>query len=612
MTEKNNDYTESYGEAPRRPTRAPGSRSTAPRSAEPSRSARSGDDARSAREARAQARAAQRREAEEEKAWLAERKRREQAAKEAARARKRRRRQAKFLRFLKGVRNTLIVLLILAVVLGVGAAYLGYRVTNSKTTFPNLYLEGIAVGGLTEQEVLDKLNSQDWDANAAIPLTVQLPVGSSFTVDRLRAGSEIPAAEMAAAAMQYGHTTSSTLSWFDNLRTYIQCYLHSQEVGKRVITLDEDYIRSSAEEGVAAFKAAHPASDYVIDKEQEVLRMVKGAGQLDVNTETLAEEIKAALLSGETNLAHTQIDNELPVPDFLSIYNELAVEPQDAYYVEGGWDVVDEVVGCSFDLDQAVQLWAQAQPYQEVVIPLSITYPEVTGEELRSVLFRDRLGSQTTFYTSSSDNRINNINLAASKLDGLVLMPGDVFSYNDTIGQRTEEAGFLEAGAYQDGQVVEEIGGGICQVSSTLYMATMYANLETVSRTEHYFRVAYLEQFGLGYDATVSWPKPDFKFANNRDYPIKIVAYCDNEERSLTIEIWGTDVDGSYVVLDYDQYVVFDDTYTWVQVGWASQSWRLIYDKDGNFLEQKKEAYSIYHMHDEDIEWPPNAFSEDE
>ncbi len=611
MTEKNNDYNETYGEAPRRPTRAPGSRSTGAHAPEQGRSSGGADDARSAREARAQQRAAQRREAEEEKAWLAERKRRERAAKEAARARKRRRRQAKFLRFLKGVRNTLIVLLILAVVLGVGAAYLGYRVTNSKTTFPNLYVEGIAVGGLTEQEVLDKLNSQDWDANAAVPLTVQLPVGSSFTVDRLRAGSEIPAAEMAAAAMRYGHTTGSTMSWFDNLYTYIQCYLHSQEVGKRVVTLDEEYIRSAAEEGVAAFQAAHPASDYVIDKEQEVLRLVKGAGQMEVNTETLTEEIKSALLSGETTLSHTQIDNELPVPDFLNIYNELAVEPQDAYYVEGGWDVVDEVVGCSFDLDQAVQLWAQAQPYQEVVIPLSITYPEVTGEELRSALFRDRLGSQTTFYTSSSDNRINNINLAASKLDGLVLMPGEVFSYNDTIGQRTEEAGFLEAGAYQDGQVVEEIGGGICQVSSTLYMATMYANLETVSRTEHYFRVAYLEQFGLGYDATVSWPKPDFKFANNRDYPIKIVAYCDNEERSLTIEIWGTDVDGSYVVLDYDQYVVFDETYTWVQVGWASQSWRLIYDKDGNFLEQKKEAYSIYHMHDEDIEWPPNAFSEE-
>ena len=604
MTEKNTDYNGyngSGGDAPRRPTRAPGSRSAAPDPAE---------SARRAREARARERAARQREAEEEKAWLAERKRREQAAREAARARKRRRRQAKFLRFIRVVRNTLIVVLLLAVVLGLGAAFLGYRVTNSEKNFPNLYLDGIAVGGLTRQETLDKLNSQNWDANAAIPLTVQLPVGSSFTVDRLRAGSEIPASEMADAALQFGRTEN----WLLNLYTYIQCYLHSQEVGKRVVTLDREYILSAAQAGVEEFRATHPATEepYTVDKEREVLSLVKGAGEMEVNAETLAAEIESALLNGETNLSHTQIDNELVMPDFGHIYYELAVEPQDAYFADGGWDVVDEVVGCSFDLEQAKTLWSSAQPYQEVAVPLNITYPEVTGEQLRSMLYRDRLGSQTTFYTSSSDNRINNINLAASKLDGLVLMPGEVFSYNETIGQRTEEAGFLEAGAYQDGQVVEEIGGGICQVSSTLYMATMYANLETVSRSEHYFRVAYLEQFGLGYDATVSWPKPDFKFANNRDYPIKIVAYCDNEERSLTIEIWGTDVDGSYVVLDYDQYVVFDDTYTWVQIGWASQSWRLIYDKDGNFLEQKKEAYSIYHMHDEDIEWPPNAFSEEE
>ena len=183
MTEKNTDYNGyngSGGDAPRRPTRAPGSRSAAPDPAE---------SARRAREARARERAARQREAEEEKAWLAERKRREQAAREAARARKRR--QAKFLRFIRVVRNTLIVVLLLAVVLGLGAAFLGYRVTNSEKNFPNLYLDGIAVGGLTRQETLDKLNSQNWDANADIPLTVQLPVGSSFTVDRLRAGSKL-------------------------------------------------------------------------------------------------------------------------------------------------------------------------------------------------------------------------------------------------------------------------------------------------------------------------------------------------------------------------------------------------------------------------------------
>jgi vancomycin resistance protein YoaR len=115
---------------------------------------------------------------------------------------------------------------------------------------------------------------------------------------------------------------------------------------------------------------------------------------------------------------------------------------------------------------------------------------------------------------------VNNIALAAKKIDGVILNPGEEFSYNGTVGQRTESAGFKKAGAYANGKVVQELGGGICQVSSTLYCAVLYANLEITDRTCHYFPVDYLPS---GLDATVSWKSPDFKFKNNRDYPIKLV-----------------------------------------------------------------------------------------
>ena len=115
------------------------------------------------------------------------------------------------------------------------------------------------------------------------------------------------------------------------------------------------------------------------------------------------------------------------------MYKELAVEPVNAYYTDT-FDVVDEVVGCS-NTDTARKLWENAGLAEEVKIPLEISYPEYTAEELRAALFRDRLGSQTTLYTWSTSNRINNINLAAETLNGMVLMPGEVFSYNDALGE---------------------------------------------------------------------------------------------------------------------------------------------------------------------------------
>lgn len=97
-------------------------------------------------------------------------------------------------------------------------------------------------------------------------------------------------------------------------------------------------------------------------------------------------------------------------------------------------------------------------------------------------------------------------------------MPGETFSYNQVVGQRTKAAGFKEAPAYLNGKVVQEYGGGICQVSSTLYNAVLYANLEITERTNHGFKPSYVKP---GLDATVSWGGPDFKFTNNRNYPIK-------------------------------------------------------------------------------------------
>lgn len=153
---------------------------------------------------------------------------------------------------------------------------------------------------------------------------------------------------------------------------------------------------------------------------------------------------------------------------------------------------------------------------------------------------------------------------------------------------------------------MQEVGGGICQVSSTIYCAAMLAQMTTVERTCHMFVVNYLP---YGLDATVSWPGPDYKFRNDRDYPVKIVAYCNDSDNSITVEIWGTDVDGSYVELTSGYGYRYDSTYPDVVIGYSAVSYRNIYDKDGNLIDRVFEASSSYDLHENEIKWPDSSES---
>ena len=193
-----------------------------------------------------------------------------------------------------------------------------------------------------------------------------------------------------------------------------------------------------------------------------------------------------------------------------------------------------------------------------MTVPLDIVWPEVTGEQLRGQLYHDLLGACLTKFPNSAENRRSNLNLCAERINGFILYPGETFSYNEVVGERTEEAGFLPAPAYVNGDVKDEIGGGACQVSSTLYAATAFAFLETVDRSCHVFPVNYMQ---MGTDATVTIPAEgksiDFKFRNNKNFPIKIVTDFNDEERTISVEIWGTLEDDDYMPVE------FDNTYGW-------------------------------------------------
>ena len=253
------------------------------------------------------------------------------------------------------------------------------------------------------------------------------------------------------------------------------------------------------------------------------------------------EELKSLILEKMEDENFNTDSIDIPVEtgkadeiDIDSIHKEIYKEAVNASYSTNPYKITASSNGIDFaiSIDEAKAMLKTKK--SEYTIPLKVIYPSVTTDSIGAEAFPDLLSSYTTSYATSNSNRSNNIALAASKLDGTVIMPGETFSYNETIGKRTVSAGFKEAGAYSNGQVVTEVGGGICQVSSTLYNAVLRVNLEIVSRKNHNFQVSYVP---IGTDATVSWQQPDFKFKNNRNYAIRIKATTSNKK--ITIQVYG-------------------------------------------------------------------------
>ena len=491
----------------------------------------------------------------------------------------------------------LVLVLCLAVLLVSGAAVWGYTLSVNGRNLPQVYVDRVFVGDMTPEQTDAALRDAKWDAYENEKLAVTLPAGAGFEVDYLRSGAALSREQAVAAAAAYGHDGNV----FSNLWRWLVNHISPVDVISDERTLDKSYIQSCIDQGVLNLDSAlRSKTPYAVDTDSAKLVLFKGATGVELDTDALSDAIEKALRAGEKSLSFDKLKTEAPAPNFEQLYQAICTEAESAHYSES-FEVVPEVVGVSFGVEDAMQRWQAAKVGEEVVIPLEITEPQYTAAQLKELLFRDLLGAQMTYYSGSTNERINNIRLAASKLDGLVLLPGESFSYNDTVGKRTQEAGFQYADAYSDGQVVPELGGGICQVSSTLYSAALYSRLKILSRTNHYFKVGYLD---YGMDATVSWGQPDFKFRNDRELPIKLAAYLNEDENSLVIEIWGTDFDGIKVQLHHVDEPIYDTEYPDVQIGWNVKTYSDLYDLDGNYLDTAYVSTSVYYFHDENIEWP--------
>lgn len=346
---------------------------------------------------------------------------------------------------------------------------------------------------------------------------------------------------------------------------------------------------------------------YVIEDKKLVI--IKGQGSYSINRDKLVSLIVKQVEKGDYD---TVIECPVESSDVNldEVYERVHSEPQNPTLdPDNNYDLVEAKDGVDFDLDSAKTSLTEAKDGDRVEIPLTYTPADMTTDEYKSLLFRDELGSYST-EVEGSDNRKTNVKLAAEYCDGTILMPGESFSYNLGVGELTEERGFRPGPSYADGQSVMDMGGGICQVSSTMYMACLYANLEIDERHCHPYPSSYVP---AGLDATVAWGGCDFIFTNDTDYPIKLSTTYDGYSTSCTI--WGTVTEPFSVEL-YTETLETEPYETKYELdkslgkdeqvldtvgidGLTIQSYRRVYDGDGNVISDSPEAESVYSRRDE-------------
>lgn len=427
------------------------------------------------------------------------------------------------------------IIIIIAIILFCTIFALGN--INNTRIINGVEINNVDVSNLTQDEAKEKISSLINEKKQEIIKLKKDEFESDLSIEQLEVNYNLDTA--VSKAYDIGRTSNIIKNNFEIL---------SCKNTKRNIEIElqynEENLNNIIDEMNGSIPNAAKETSYFI--EDENLIITKGTEGNTINKDEIKNLVNAKLNNIEEKEQEIEIPVETKEPDSIDIekiYNEIHTEPKDAYYTKDPFTIYPHVNGVDFaiSMDEAKKIIEEEKT--EYTIPLKITVPKITTDKLGSEAFPDILGSYSTKYDGGNADRTTNLRIAINKINGTVVNPGQTFSYNATLGERSVAAGYKEAKVYQGGKVVDGIGGGICQISSTLYNAVVYANLDIVGRRNHGFLTSYT---GPGRDATVVYGAIDFKFKNTRNYPIKIVGSVKNG--IAKVDIYGVKEETEYKV----------------------------------------------------------------
>ena len=489
------------------------------------------------------------------------------------------------------MKKILITLLCLILVLILAAGgYVGYVALtdpNDCRMFDGVTIGGLDVGGMTKGEARKALDTALAESLYSHALTVELPEETlTLTTDLLAAEVDIRSAVQAAYA--FGREDAALEPAIPLLP-----YLTLNEAGIKA-RLEAYAAQWDTELRQPEWKLSGDRPDLstnVYDPEaaeDQLLVLTKGipSVHLDVAAaygEVLAICNKAITACGEGSFSIRPEVTPDAVPEELdldAIYAETAVAAVNDSLDMITYGFVHGSYGYAFDTEEARRALEEAPNGMTTAVPMHTTQPEILGE---GVYFRDVLGHCETKHTDD-ENRNTNLRLLCEALDGVILQPGEEFSFNGTVGERTEAKGYKPATAYSGKSMVKDIGGGVCQGSTTLYNCALLADLEILERVCHGARVGYIQ---LGLDAAVNWnTKTDLRFKNNYNFPMMIKAEV--SDGYVRMQLLGTDEKDYYIEMRCGNSQEGDIIY--------AVSYKVKYDKEtGEQISKDREAFSTYY-----------------
>ena len=381
------------------------------------------------------------------------------------------------------------------------------------------------------------------------------------------------------------------------------------------LNLDLDAIEAQLTALDETYNAIAGKTAWEYNEETRQITITLGSPQTGLDISEIRQQLFNAYRDNKFRIRQDCSRQDPEPVDLDALFAQYNIPAVDAVMDMETFEVTPESLGQTFDQDVARSAYTTLGYGQSMTIDIVDVAPTVTAEELSALLYRDVLAEYKTKHTWDP-NRTENLKLACKAINGMILMPGEQFQYNDALGERTAAAGYKPAGAYVNGETVDTIGGGICQVSSTLYYCTLIADLQIDKRFPHSYVSSYMP---MGMDATVSWGGPDFWFSNNTRFPLRIEAWV--QDSYVHVKLIGTDEKDYYVKMEYEilDTIGFDTVYkelppdnekgladgdvmTTPYTGYKVKTYKLRYSKETDALISRDfEANSNYKKRDKVI-----------
>lgn len=458
----------------------------------------------------------------------------------------------------------LISLCSVAAVLLIGIiATLGYLIVtdpNDGKILNNVSVAGVNVGNMSRSEAKAAIRAATENTYTVQDMVIEFP-DTQIRLSPADTGAVLDINAAVNAAYDYGRVGTRE----EKEKALAASMISEHPIALLpYLSLNLDYIRQQLDDYGKSFNSVYEASSITLDGEMPLLdandenfdpdaacqnliiNMGNPGRYIDIDK---AYDRVLDAYSFNQFLVVVNMDEEETIPeeiDLEAIAAAYCTSPQDAVVDDETYEVVMEVYGYSFDMEKAQELLDASAYGETITVPMTMVAPEVIGGPIKELLFRDVLCEYQTEHTKD-ERRNTNLTLACEAINGTILDPGEEFDFNTVVGKRTTEKGYRSAAAYSSGKTVQTIGGGVCQVSSTIYYCCLIADLEIINRLPHSYISSYMPP---GMDATVSWNGPEFTFKNNTNYPIRIETWV--ADGYVHCKLVGTDEKDYYVEMEYE------------------------------------------------------------